>query len=63
MEVVVPNHPSNGGDDAAEAQQPYIPHLPAPILTIVLDHLPFDDVRKAIQAAKTFATDASSADT
>ena len=63
MEVVEPPGPvptNGGGDGAAEPQQPPVPHLPAPILAIVLDHLPFDDVRKAIQAAKTFATDVAS---
>ena len=63
MEVVDPpdpDPPHGGGDDAAEPQQPLVPHLPAPILAIVLNHLPFDDVRKAIQAAKIFATDVAS---
>lgn len=63
MEVVDPpdpDPPHGGGDDAAEPQQPLVPHLPAPILAIVLDHLPFDDVRKAIQAAKIFATNVAS---
>ena len=62
MEVVEPPGPDppNGDNNNAEPQQTHTPQLPAPVLAIVLEHLPFDDARKAIQAAKTFATDVAS---
>ena len=60
MGLVEAIDPPDDGGDNAEPSQPRIPHLPAPVLAIVLDHLPFDDVRKAIQAAKIFATDVAS---
>ena len=55
-----PDPPYGGDDGAVEPEQLLVPHLPAPVLAIVLDHLPFDDVRKAIKAAKIFATDVAS---
>ena len=62
MEVVEPPGPDppNGDNNNAEPQQTHTPQLPAPVLAIVLDHHPFDDVRKAIQATKIFATDVAS---